>query len=79
MDDVCWVEINFILSVFFCCCIKALLANMNAFYAIYHGPVGLKTIASRVHNYTILLAEGLNKKFTVEILLKFFKFLSFKK
>jgi glycine cleavage system pyridoxal-binding protein P len=27
-------------------------------YAVYHGPKGLKNIALRVHNATLLLAEG---------------------
>ncbi|KAJ1335782.1 glycine dehydrogenase [Microdochium nivale] len=30
------------------CTAQALLANMNAFYAIYHGPEGLKQIAERI-------------------------------
>ncbi|KAI2614968.1 glycine dehydrogenase [Hypoxylon sp. NC1633] len=30
------------------CTSQALLANMNAFYAVYHGPEGLKAIAERV-------------------------------
>lgn len=30
------------------CTAQALLANMNAFYAIYHGPKGLKQIAERI-------------------------------
>ena len=38
--------------------LQALLANMSAMYAVYHGPKGLKTIAQRVHNATLLLAEG---------------------
>lgn len=33
------------------CTAQALLANMAAMYAVYHGPDGLKHIASRVHNY----------------------------
>ena len=32
-------------------------------YAIYHGPKGLKDIAQRVHDATLLLAEG-NKEFS---------------
>ena len=28
------------------CTAQVLLANMASFYAVYHGPVGLKTIAS---------------------------------
>ena len=31
------------------CTAQALLANMSAFYAIYHGPEGLKAIAQRIH------------------------------
>ena len=38
--------------------LQALLANMSALYAIYHGPNGLKNIATRVHNATLILHEG---------------------
>lgn len=41
------------------CTAQALLANMAAFYAVYHGPEGLKTIAARVHRLTTILAKGL--------------------
>ncbi|EDV23160.1 uncharacterized protein TRIADDRAFT_27926 [Trichoplax adhaerens] len=41
------------------CTAQALLANMSAMYAVYHGPKGLKEIATRVHNAALLLAEGL--------------------
>jgi glycine dehydrogenase len=34
---------------------------MSAFYAIYHGPEGLKQKANYVHSLTIFLAEGLKK------------------
>ena len=37
------------------CTAQALLANMAAMYAVYHGPEGLKAIAGRVHALTILL------------------------
>ncbi|KAL7690301.1 putative glycine cleavage system P protein [Plasmopara halstedii] len=43
------------------CTAQALLANMAAAYAIYHGPVGLKNIASRVNFYAATLAAGLEK------------------
>ena len=43
------------------CTAQALLANMSAMFAIYHGPVGLRQIANRVHEYTLLLAEGLKQ------------------
>ncbi|TAA41800.1 aminomethyl-transferring glycine dehydrogenase [Corallincola spongiicola] len=44
------------------CTAQVLLANMAAFYAVYHGPEGLKTIAERIHRYTDILALGLSKK-----------------
>ncbi|MGE4417218.1 MAG: aminomethyl-transferring glycine dehydrogenase [Marinobacterium sp.] len=44
------------------CTAQVLLANMAAFYAIYHGPEGLKTIAGRIHRLTDLLATGLQQK-----------------
>ena len=40
------------------CTAQALLANMSAFYAIWHGPEGLMTIASRIHFLVQLLASG---------------------
>lgn len=40
------------------CTAQALLANMAGFYAVYHGPEGLKRIATRVHSLTRLLAES---------------------
>jgi glycine dehydrogenase len=44
------------------CTAQALLANMASFYAVYHGPQGLKTIAERVHRLTAILANGLKAK-----------------
>lgn len=41
------------------CTAQALLANMSAMYAVYHGPQGIKDIAMRVHRLTVALAEGL--------------------
>ncbi|WP_426415069.1 aminomethyl-transferring glycine dehydrogenase [Aestuariirhabdus sp. LZHN29] len=43
------------------CTAQVLLANMAAFYAVYHGPEGLKRIANRVHRLTDILARGLKK------------------
>ena len=43
------------------CTAQALLANMAALYAVYHGPEGLKKIALRVHSLTQVLAAGLKK------------------
>jgi glycine dehydrogenase len=34
------------------CTAQALLANMAAMYAVYHGPDGLRAIAERVHAHT---------------------------
>jgi glycine dehydrogenase len=41
------------------CTSQALLAIMATFYAMYHGPVGLRRIAERIHYLTGLLAAGL--------------------
>ncbi len=38
------------------CTAQVLLANMSAFYAMWHGPKGLKRIAERVHNFAAQLA-----------------------
>jgi glycine dehydrogenase len=43
------------------CTAQALLANMASFYAVYHGPEGLKKIAQRIHALTCALAAGLEK------------------
>lgn len=37
---------------------QALLANIAAMYAIYHGPDGIRKIADRVHSLTVGFAEG---------------------
>ncbi len=41
------------------CTAQVLLAVIAAFYAVYHGPEGLKTIARRVHRSAAVLAAGL--------------------
>ncbi|MBA2481819.1 MAG: aminomethyl-transferring glycine dehydrogenase, partial [Planctomycetes bacterium] len=41
------------------CTAQALLANMAAMYAVYHGPEGLRAIARRVHLLACALAQGL--------------------
>lgn len=43
------------------CTAQVLLANMASFYAVYHGPTGLKNIAQRVHTMAQTLAQGLKK------------------
>ena len=44
------------------CTAQVLLANMASFYAVYHGPDGLKRIATRIHRLTGILALGLKSK-----------------
>ena len=44
------------------CTAQVLLANIASFYAVYHGPEGLKRIAQRVHRLTAILAHGLHIK-----------------
>lgn len=43
------------------CTAQVLLANMASFYAVYHGPQGLKRIATRVHGLAQVLAKGLTQ------------------
>ncbi|AQT12751.1 glycine dehydrogenase (decarboxylating) alpha subunit /glycine dehydrogenase (decarboxylating) beta subunit [Pseudomonas protegens] len=43
------------------CTAQVLLANIAGFYAVYHGPAGLKRIAQRVHRLTCILAVGLER------------------
>ncbi|SDT04078.1 aminomethyl-transferring glycine dehydrogenase [Pseudomonas oryzae] len=43
------------------CTAQALLANMAGFYAVYHGPAGLKRIAGRVQRLTAILAAALEQ------------------
>ncbi|XP_073129571.1 glycine dehydrogenase (decarboxylating), mitochondrial [Henckelia pumila] len=49
------------------CTAQALLANMAAMYAVYHGPEGLKTISQRVHGLAATFAAGLKKLGTAEV------------
>ena len=44
------------------CTAQALLANMAAMYAVYHGPVGLKKIATRVTLFAAAVAKRLKEK-----------------
>ncbi|MCI2399364.1 aminomethyl-transferring glycine dehydrogenase [Aliiroseovarius subalbicans] len=41
------------------CTAQALLAVMASFYAVFHGPEGLKAIAQRIHRKTVRMAKGL--------------------
>ena len=40
------------------CTAQVLLANMSAFYAMWHGPAGLKAIAERVHGFASRLQKA---------------------
>jgi glycine dehydrogenase len=42
------------------CTAQVLLAVIAGMYAVYHGPAGLKAIASEVHSKTARLAKGLS-------------------
>ncbi|HEU4904243.1 MAG TPA: aminomethyl-transferring glycine dehydrogenase [Flavisolibacter sp.] len=44
------------------CTAQALLANMAAFYAVYHGPDGLRDIAKRVALLTQTLADAIEER-----------------
>jgi glycine dehydrogenase len=44
------------------CTAQALLANIAAMYAVYHGPDGLKKIAQRVHQLTQIIATALQER-----------------
>ncbi|MFN3276335.1 MAG: aminomethyl-transferring glycine dehydrogenase [Paracoccus sp. (in: a-proteobacteria)] len=41
------------------CTAQALLAVMAGFYAVFHGPVGLRAIAQRVHLHAVTVADAL--------------------
>ncbi|KAF7599802.1 MAG: glycine dehydrogenase (aminomethyl-transferring) [Candidatus Dactylopiibacterium carminicum] len=42
------------------CTSQVLLANMAGFYAVWHGPEGLRAIARRIHRLAKLFAAGLS-------------------
>ncbi|MDP5210520.1 aminomethyl-transferring glycine dehydrogenase [Microbulbifer sp. 2205BS26-8] len=44
------------------CTSQVLLAVISAFYGIYHGPEGLKTIAARIQRLTDILASALQRE-----------------
>ena len=43
------------------CTAQVLLAVVASMYAVWHGPQGIRRIASRVHQFTAVLAEGLKR------------------
>lgn len=54
------------------CTAQALLANMAAMYAVYHGPSGLKNIAKRIALLTQIVAEGIEERGFELVSQKFF-------
>nr|MBU9936805.1 aminomethyl-transferring glycine dehydrogenase [Ferruginibacter sp.] len=59
------------------CTAQALLANMAAMYAVYHGPDGLKKIAQRIHVLTAAVARSLESNGVKIINRHFFDTLTF--
>lgn len=59
------------------CTAQALLANMAAMYAVYHGPDGLKKIAQRIHILTAAIAKALQSNGVKVINSNFFDTLTF--
>lgn len=43
------------------CTAQALLATMSGFYAVYHGPEGLKEIAGRIHSIAVWMSKQLTR------------------
>ena len=43
------------------CTAQVLLAVIAGMYGVYHGPEGVKNIAQRIHQLTVILAKGLQK------------------
>lgn len=43
------------------CTAQALLATMAGFFAVYHGPEGIRRIALNAHSHAVAAAEGLEK------------------
>ena len=59
------------------CTAQVLLANMAAFYAVYHGPKGLKIIAQRIHRFADILCLGTASKGLQAIHANYFDTLTF--
>ena len=45
------------------CTAQALLANMSAMFAVYHGPQGLRDIATKIHNLTLVSRLNFKPRF----------------
>src|SRR5262249_45130570 len=60
------------------CTAQALLANIAALYAVYHGPKGLTQIASRVHGYAQFLERELAERGVRQLNDRYFDTLRFR-
>jgi glycine dehydrogenase len=60
------------------CTAQVLLANMASFYAVYHGPQGLKNIAQRIHRSADIFAAGLTAKGVTIVNAHWFDTITFK-
>lgn len=60
------------------CTAQVLLAVMAGMYAVYHGPNGLKSIASEIHKKAVSLADTLNKLGVYQTNIHFFDTLTLK-
>ena len=60
------------------CTAQALLASMSGMYAQYHGPEGLKAIASHIHKTAVTIAEALTSLGLKPLHSQFFDTISFK-
>ncbi len=54
------------------CTSQALLAIMAGFYAVYHGPRGIYSIAARIHSIACLLSEEIQKLGYLQVNKNFF-------
>ncbi|MEW5681845.1 MAG: aminomethyl-transferring glycine dehydrogenase [Pseudomonadota bacterium] len=60
------------------CTAQVLLANIASFYAVYHGPQGLKNIAERIHRNADIFAAGLKAKNVAVVNSHWFDTITFK-
>lgn len=60
------------------CTAQALLANMNGFYAVYHGPEGLKQLSTSIHNKTKVFTVGMESLGFEPVNTTFFDTVTFK-
>jgi len=60
------------------CTAQALLANMAAMYAVYHGPEGLQKIATRIHVTAAAIATAIERSGITVLTNQFFDTITFK-